>query len=165
MSTQVVGLNLASQSTLTTSKPFLSNALSTLPVPEHRTSTRIYKAHVSQFRSRWASVCFPRMRWGTLGGFFFAFFISCHSLAHFFRCSCHVEDGVEEHGMFPLTSDFLTHGSYNLDLVQTKGCPTSTSLAAVARDTPTYSLRRQKSGLSVSSNLTTPGKVSPCTLA
>ena len=43
--------------------------------------------------------------------------------------------------------------------------PTSTRCAAVARLTPTYSLRKQNIGLSVSSNLTTPGSVSPCTLA
>ena len=43
--------------------------------------------------------------------------------------------------------------------------PTSTRLAAVARETPTYSLRKQNMGESVSSSLTTPGRVSPCTLA
>ncbi len=43
--------------------------------------------------------------------------------------------------------------------------PTSTRLAAVARETPTYSLRRQNIGESVSSSLTTPGRVRPCTLA
>ena len=53
-----------------------------------------------QPRPRAASDCFPRTRLGTLGGtvffdrsaFFLAFFISCHSLAHFFRCSVHEED-------------------------------------------------------------------------
>ena len=115
--------------------------------------------------SRAASDCFPRTRLGTLGGtvffdrsaFFRAFFISCHSLAHFFRCSFHQED--EEEGMFLLASDLPAQGGM---------CdfhPTSTRSAAVAREMPTYSFRKQKSGASVSSSRTTPGRVSPCTLA
>ena len=85
-----------------------------------------------------SAVCFPRTRRGTLGGAAcFFFFISCHSFAHFLRCSCQVVILYD----------------------------TSTFWAEVARDIPTYSLRRQNIGESVSSSRTTPGRVSPCTLA
>ena len=83
----------------------------------------------------------PRSR--RVGGWraFFAFaFRAWYSLLHCFKCSFHEGPDISLYS-------------------------TSTIRADVARLIPTYNLRRQNMGESVSASLTRLGKVSPCTEA
>ena len=154
MSATCVGAYLANQSTLTTSQPRRAKARSMLPVPQKSTSARIFPRRTFfQLMSRAGSTCFPRTLLGTFSGglvllrvfsaFCLARFISCHSLAHFLRCSCQVVI-------------FCSLSFWAMFLAQA----TSSRSCRVAREHPIYICLNVICVLSVSSR-TRPGKVNP----